>query len=691
MRNYLVLCLCALLLVSPALAQYPTTDPNQSVVDSLTLRMNNVPQQVQSASAQAIGNSGPRMAYYWIVTNNTVGASSPAGPFILSNGPNTISASAAVSINWAPASGTTTSYDLLRTPTGTVPNGACNCAVATAVTGTSATDQAEALNAYTVSTINPASMAAVITNQGTSPGQSALQVLINGTAAGMVLPNQPNTFTAPQTFATVIGNNFIGPGTGLTGMAAALNIGGNAANATHSSNLPADLAAQSPAAPNAVTFTHVTTDRMSGPVGQVTAANFPRLMTTLQSYRQDLYPQVVIPGFGSSVACGAGLTTHATPIQYFTNSLINHLDPGLIYNWSTQNECQNGSVAYGFQLAVPSGYTQTAWAEFVATGLSPAVCVFAYGMNDFAVASFNSGETFPGFYSAFLGAIQTCKLAGADVVVLTSPHPAVVNGAVAMYAMPTGIDQTYPTSVTHPVSPSQLLPAYPGSGQHTSVITADFLGNGLGSITLDHRYLRGNQAMRQAALATGSVVIDAERYWMQCIQQYQISTGTAALAEAALFNSVSTNYVHPNDAGEACSYEAAIDDALAGMGRQSNQAAFESASTVNGTQLFYAGGATAIVTYSTVYNVAANGTVLVTFPNNSGGTLRVRTYQAGVASPGETNYNWVTHGGNLFWSASSGVGTTTYVESPASGSATLTLTLTTTFANTNYFMRIEVW
>jgi len=169
----------------------------------LTLRLQNVPQQVQSASVQSIGNSGPRTLYYWLVTNNTVGASSPAGPFILSSGPNTLSSSAVVSINWAPAGGAVT-YDLLRTPTGNVPTGACNCAVATAVSGTSATDQAEALNAYTVSAIDRSRLAAVITNQGTGPGQSGIQVKQNGGVVGLVLPNQTNNFTAPQSFTNIV-------------------------------------------------------------------------------------------------------------------------------------------------------------------------------------------------------------------------------------------------------------------------------------------------------------------------------------------------------------------------------------------------------------------------------------------------------------------------------------------------------
>jgi hypothetical protein len=101
------------------------------------------------------------------------------------------------------------------------------------------------------------------------------------------------------------------------------------------------------------------------------------------------------------------------------------------------------------------------------------------------------------------------------------------------------------------------------------MITADFLGNGLGNITMDYRFLRTNQAMRDAAASTGSVLVDAERYWMQAIQYEQTITGSASSAENALFNA--GQIVHPNLLGHQLSYHRAVDDFTTSIG-QANQA-----------------------------------------------------------------------------------------------------------------------
>jgi hypothetical protein len=199
MRRYLLPLL--ILLASLAAAQTETTYDTVKT-KQIVLEVSTPPQKVRSASIQSVGNSGPRSLYYWIVTNNAAGASAPSGPFPLSGGPNALSPSANVSIGWSPVAGAV-SYDVLRTVTNAVPTGTCNCAVATAVSGTSAVDQSEILSAYTVQAVDVQSMAVTLTNQATGPGQSSLQAKQNGTTVGLVLPNQPNTFTAPQTFGTI--------------------------------------------------------------------------------------------------------------------------------------------------------------------------------------------------------------------------------------------------------------------------------------------------------------------------------------------------------------------------------------------------------------------------------------------------------------------------------------------------------
>lgn len=82
--------------------------------------------------------------------------------------------------------------------------------------------------------------------------------------------------------AVTSGTGFNGPGTGLTGVAAGLGIGGNAVTAgtaTHALNLPADFATQSAAAAAAGTFTTETAADNEGPVGTTTPA--PGKFTTI--------------------------------------------------------------------------------------------------------------------------------------------------------------------------------------------------------------------------------------------------------------------------------------------------------------------------------------------------------------------------------------------------------------------------
>jgi hypothetical protein len=56
----------------------------------------------------------------------------------------------------------------------------------------------------------------------------------------------------------------------------------------------------------------------------------------------------------------------------------------------------------------------------------PAVALFAYGMNDSGPLEYNTGETLQGGMNLMNDAMQTIVSAGADAVVLTSPHPSVL-------------------------------------------------------------------------------------------------------------------------------------------------------------------------------------------------------------------------------------------------------------------------
>jgi hypothetical protein len=92
---------------------------------------------------------GTATYFYWIVSNNSSTFSQPAGPFVITNSPNTLSAAANNKIVFTPVSGVA-GYDVLRTATSVVPSGACNCAVVINTGLTTVTDISNTLLSYTV-------------------------------------------------------------------------------------------------------------------------------------------------------------------------------------------------------------------------------------------------------------------------------------------------------------------------------------------------------------------------------------------------------------------------------------------------------------------------------------------------------------------------------------------------------------
>lgn len=272
--------------------------------------------------------------------------------------------------------------------------------------------------------------------------------------------------------------------------------------------------------------------------------SFPRLMKTLQEYRHDLQNAINIVGFGSSVGVGATLPDAATqaPVAHFVSKLKSALDPAGLYNFVKFNDSVNGSALTQALTALNSA---------VSGGHTPKLCVLAYGMNDSGVALYNAGQTFPFVYSTIIRFVMEAKKLGSDVVLMTTPHHK-CNGF--SYYMPDGVSQSYPTTISAPVTPEQLQP--PAS---QSNIAADFLGTGQ-IITASHRHLRVNQAMRQAATDAGVPLIDVERYWFKAVAKY---------GEAALFNSGET--LHPNLLGHQLSYWLAIDEFLESLAWQTGQ------------------------------------------------------------------------------------------------------------------------
>lgn len=196
---------------------------SQTATDYIAKRIQftllNPPQPVSFASVSVSGNPGPATYYYWIVTQTSVGASSPAGPFAISSGPNSLTVSNFNQVSWSPVAGAI-SYDVLRTSNAGPPFGSCNCAVATGVAGTTANDQTNSLNAYTVSPLDPNTLTVIAqNNSGTlaftgpvnfsglitvSPQSANLQATLNSACTGnlfgtVMVPPGTYTVTPPLT------------------------------------------------------------------------------------------------------------------------------------------------------------------------------------------------------------------------------------------------------------------------------------------------------------------------------------------------------------------------------------------------------------------------------------------------------------------------------------------------------------
>ena len=163
----------AILLASlPALAQQ-NPQPVNGQFYSVGWSLQNPPLPVPSASVTLVGNPGNATYNFWVVANFAIGNSQPAGPFTLSPGPNSLSASNYARLSWTAAPGAM-SYDILETPTNVQPSGACGCAVATGQTGTNFNVVSNSLFAYTVTSIDPNNYLIAAQNIGFAAGASSL-------------------------------------------------------------------------------------------------------------------------------------------------------------------------------------------------------------------------------------------------------------------------------------------------------------------------------------------------------------------------------------------------------------------------------------------------------------------------------------------------------------------------------------
>ena len=206
MKRISLLFLFTFLLTTVCPAQQPQPVVQQVDTNRVNVYLPAPPSPVPSGAAAVIGNSGPATYYYWVVARNAVANSQPAGPFTALFAPNSLSSSNYNQVSWQP-SNTATGYDVLRTLDPNVPQGTCNCAVATNVTSTTQNDQSNSLNAYTVTNFNPATLTLSLTNEVQSAGVSHMILrqnnvfvadlsMASGTTFPLLAPN--GTAAAPS-------------------------------------------------------------------------------------------------------------------------------------------------------------------------------------------------------------------------------------------------------------------------------------------------------------------------------------------------------------------------------------------------------------------------------------------------------------------------------------------------------------
>jgi hypothetical protein len=169
-----------LALVGAGTAQNDSGSGNSISPTQITLPLLTSPLPVTSVNIQLVGNPGPSTLYFWIVANSLIGSASPGGPFILQQAPIALSVSNYAALSWQPVQ-SAVSYDVLLTSSPTPPSGACNCALATGLNGTTYNAQTNGTSAYTVGSVDPSQFAITEQNVPSANGVSQWQwVLPNG-------------------------------------------------------------------------------------------------------------------------------------------------------------------------------------------------------------------------------------------------------------------------------------------------------------------------------------------------------------------------------------------------------------------------------------------------------------------------------------------------------------------------------
>lgn len=312
--------------------------------------------------------------------------------------------------------------------------------------------------------------------------------------------------------------------------------------------------------------------------GGGSASDLPNFMNKIGAYRLDLREPLVVARFGSSVENAAGQSSaNLAPGAYFTRRLKQLFDPADRFNISEVNYAANGSTISGFA---------TAWAAMKAAGVKPIIVHMAYGMNDWQPAQFNSGQTFKGFGPTLEEAVNLALNDGADVILHTTPHASIVNHGAELYTMPPGIPQNYPVDENTPAKPAPVLPEQMTPPASQSSKSVDYLGDGI-MVTLDVRTLSINDAIRAVGRRRGVLVIEADKCYIEALQEATERLGSPALAEAQFY--APTEKVHPNDLGIEVSYHRAIDEFLLSFCHQLSQRVVEKMGNYGGMNMQGAG------------------------------------------------------------------------------------------------------
>ena len=165
MRSKLLLALLLGLTTSVVMAQ--AGPPVNTIQLILPLNASFTP--ASQANVTLVGNPGPQIACYWLVSHFVFGEGSPVLIVCQQNLPNALSSSNYIQVVPVYPTGVT-SVDLLKTATAAPPSGACNCAVATGVTSGAINDQSNSTNSYTLNPFNPSNFTLTIDNEVISAG-----------------------------------------------------------------------------------------------------------------------------------------------------------------------------------------------------------------------------------------------------------------------------------------------------------------------------------------------------------------------------------------------------------------------------------------------------------------------------------------------------------------------------------------